>query len=131
MSDPSPPSPPLPPVQRVLVTGAFGNIGRHAVRELCAAGHRVRALGHGARPSMEERALARSFGAPVEVVRGDVRDRAAMDRAVRDVDCVVHLAFVIPPPALERPALAQSVNVEGTRTVLAAASAVTRPPRFL
>ncbi len=116
---------------RVLVTGAFGNIGRHAVRELSAAGHRVRALGHGARATAEERSLARAFGPAVEVVRGDVRDRAAMDRAVRDVDCVVHLAFVIPPPALERPALAQSVNVEGTRTVLAAAVAAARPPRFV
>ncbi len=117
---------------RVLVTGAFGNIGQHAVRELGASGHAVRALRFGARRrSAEERALARGFGPRVEVIDGDVRDRAAMDAAVRDVDVIVHLAFLIPPIALERPALAQSINVEGTRTVLAAARAASRPPRFL
>lgn len=127
MSDPSA----LPQAsQRVLVTGAFGNIGQNAVRELVAGGRRVRALGHG-RPSAADRALSRAWGPGVEVIRGDVRDRAAMDAAVRDVSCVVHLAYVIPPPALEAPALAQSVNVEGTRTLLAAAGAAARPPRFV
>jgi UDP-glucose 4-epimerase len=120
-----------PPSLRVFCTGAFGNIGQHAVRELCAAGHQVRALRHERRDRAAERALARAGGDRLEIVQGDVRDRAAMDRAVRDVDVVVHLAYVIPPPAVERPALAQSVNVEGTRTLLAAARAAPRPPRFL
>jgi len=109
--------------ETVLVTGAFGNIGRHAVRELSAAGYQVRALRHGAGP--------RGFGPGVEVVQGDVRDRAAMDAAVRGAGTVVHLAFLIPPPALERPALAHSINVEGTRTLLAACVAAPRAPRFL
>jgi UDP-glucose 4-epimerase len=117
--------------RRVLVTGAFGNIGQHAVRELRTGGYAVRALRHTARASAADRALARGFGPEVEVIHGDVRDRAAMDAAVRDVDAVVHLAYVIPPPALERPALAQSVNVEGTRTVLAAARAAQRPKHFV
>jgi uncharacterized caspase-like protein len=76
------------------------------VRELRAGGYAVRALRQSARPSAADRALARGFGPEVEVIHGDVRDRAAMDAAVRDVDAVVHLAYVIPPPALERPALA-------------------------
>jgi len=75
--------------------------------------------------------MAHAFGSQVEVIWGDVRDRAAMDAAVRDVSAVVHLAYLIPPPALERPAEAQSINVEGTRTLLAAASAAAPPPRFL
>jgi nucleoside-diphosphate-sugar epimerase len=114
--------------QKVLVTGAFGNIGRHTVTLLRERGHRVRALRRGA---FGERALLRRFGPTVEVLTGDVRDRAVMDRAVRDVDCVVHLAYVIPPLALSRPALSASVNVEGTRTVLLAAAAAPRPPRLL
>lgn len=122
----TPAAPPSP--LRVLVTGAFGNIGRHTVRALRDRGHHVRALRH---EGLRDRAVARAFGPRVEVVRGDVRDRAAMDRAVREVDCVVHLAYVIPPRALARPRLAESVNVEGTRTVLAAARAAARPPRFV
>jgi nucleoside-diphosphate-sugar epimerase len=57
----------------------------------------------------------------VEVLRGDVRDRAAMEAAMRGVDVVAHLAYLIPPPALEQPRLAESINLDGTRTVLAAA----------
>jgi nucleoside-diphosphate-sugar epimerase len=114
--------------QRVLVTGAFGNIGRHTVPALLRAGHSVRALRHRSEP---HRRLTRGFGPGVEVIRGDVRDRAAMDAAVRDVDCVVHLAYLIPPPALEKPALADAVNVGGTRTLLAAAVAAARRPRFV
>ena len=129
----TPKPPPQASSQLVFCTGAFGNIGQHAVRELCAAGHRVRALQHETRVTgAAERALARAFGdAASRSSPADERDRATMDRAVRDADVVVHLAYLIPPPALERPALAQSINVEGTRTVLAAAVAAARPPRFL
>lgn len=117
-----------PRPQTVLVTGAFGNIGSRTVPLLCAAGHRVRALSH---RWSRDRAQARRLPPGVEVVRGDVRDRALMEAAVRGVDCVVHLAYLIPPPALERPAEALSTNVEGTRTLLAATAARAPGARFL
>ncbi len=116
---------------RIFVTGAFGNVGRHAVRALVERGHEVRALKFSRASKMS---LARVFGAAAEhvrVVEGDVRDRAAMDEAVRGADVVVHLAYVIPPPALEDPALAESVNLGGTRALLDAARAAERPPKFL
>jgi nucleoside-diphosphate-sugar epimerase len=116
------------PASRVLVTGAFGNIGRHALAALVAEGHHVRALSHHQRG---DRAVARAIAPSIEVVSGDVRDRAAMDAAVRGMDCVVHLAYLIPPPALEKPDLAEAINVGGTRTLLEAAAAAPRPPRFL
>jgi nucleoside-diphosphate-sugar epimerase len=113
--------------ERVLVTGAFGNIGRNAVAALTAHGYRVRAL----RFERPDRAARRAVGPGVEVVSGDVRDRAAMDAAVRGCDVVVHLAYLIPPPALEKPDLAESINTGGTRTILDACRAAARPPRFL
>jgi nucleoside-diphosphate-sugar epimerase len=112
----------------VLVTGAFGNIGRNAVPALVAAGYRVRALSN---RLARDRATVGSFGPAVEIVRGDVRDRAAMDAALRDVDAVVHLAYLIPPPALEKPALAAAINIGGTRTLIDAALASARRPRLL
>jgi nucleoside-diphosphate-sugar epimerase len=111
---------------RVLVTGALGNIGSNTVPVLLERGHRVRALDVKPMPDELRRSLGRA-----EVVRADVRDRAAMDAAVRDVDVVVHLAYLIPPPAWDQPAQAEAVNVGGTNTLLDAAKAAATPPRFL
>jgi uncharacterized protein YbjT (DUF2867 family) len=49
----------------ILVTGATGNVGRHVVAQLCAAGVPVRAL---------TRDPAAVFPPGVEVARGDLRD---------------------------------------------------------
>jgi uncharacterized protein YbjT (DUF2867 family) len=67
----------------VLVTGGTGYIGRALVPELLRRGHRVRVL---ARPASQARVPA---GA--EAIAGDVLDAAALGRALRDGDTVVHL----------------------------------------
>jgi nucleoside-diphosphate-sugar epimerase len=106
---------------RIFLTGAFGNIGSEVWPLLVERGHFVRAL------SLEKRRAPNG----IEVVQGDVRDRALLDRAVADVDVVVHLAYVIPPPALENPVHAESVNVGGTRALIDACRAAPRPPKLL
>ena len=95
----------------VLVTGAFGNLGAATVEALLGEGGRVRAL----RFCREGRALARRWRGRVEIVDGDVRAPETLASAVRGVDVVVHLAYVIPPACLERPGEARRTNVDGTR----------------
>lgn len=112
---------------RVLVTGATGNIGASAVKVLADRGHQVRAMVFGAPPRLPA-ALTRS---QVEVFPGDIRDEARVAEAVRDQDAIVHLAYIIPPRSNEDPDLARSVNLDGTRTLLAAACQQTPLPRFL
>jgi len=79
--------------RRVLITGGAGFIGSHLADELLAHGYRVRALDslvpavHG-----EDRARPDHLAPEVELVQGDVRDRAAVDGALNDVDAVFHLA---------------------------------------
>jgi len=63
---------------KVLVTGAGGNLGRVLIPALRDAGHEVRA------------ADARPLELAAESVVADVRDRAAVDRAVDGVGAVVH-----------------------------------------
>lgn len=77
-------------MERILVTGGGGFIGRHVTRELIGRNYAVRILDafieqvHGADvPELPQGA---------ELIRGDVRDRAAVAEALEGVDAVVHLA---------------------------------------
>lgn len=70
----------------VLVTGSSGRIGRAAVAELVRRGHWVRGLDRAPVP------YAEPTTAPSEFVEGSLLDRAALDRAMRGVECLIHLA---------------------------------------
>jgi UDP-glucose 4-epimerase len=110
---------------KVLLTGAFGNVGSHTRPELARHGHQVRCF------DLPTRANHRAARGVADVVWGDVTDPAAVARAVEDVDIVVHLAAMIPPLADEKPDLAKAVNVGGTANVIDACQARPTPPRLL
>src|SRR5262245_33962912 len=77
-----------------LVTGGAGFIGTNLAARLCEDGSRVRVLDNLARPGSERNArwLLRHGGGLVDLYRGDVRDRRAVDQALEGVDAVIHLA---------------------------------------
>jgi UDP-glucose 4-epimerase len=104
---------------RVLVTGAFGNIGRFTVDSLLELGHSVRAMAHTGPDSK----LVKRWGSRVEVVRADLTRRDTLPPAVRGIDRVLHLAYVIPPRCLEKPEESRRVNVDGTRHLIEALKA--------
>ena len=64
----------------ILVTGAAGRIGRAAVRELVARGHRVRAFD------------VVAAGGTDDVIVGNITDPEAVRRAVQGIDVLIHLA---------------------------------------
>jgi dTDP-L-rhamnose 4-epimerase len=81
---------------RVLITGGAGFIGSHVADALLANGHSVRILDnltpqvHGAgcrRPAY--------LAEEAELLVGDVRDRAALERALRGIEAVIHLAAAV------------------------------------
>ncbi len=111
----------------VLVTGAFGNVGRYTVAELLRQGYTVRAFDL---PTPANRKTARRFEARAEIIWGDIRDAEAVHRAAAGQDVVLHLAAIIPPMSDEDPELARQVNVDGTRHVIAACQAQPTPPRL-
>ena len=99
----------------VLVTGGTGFLGRAIVEQLLARGDRVKALAR-------SEGSARTLGAlGAEPVRGDVLLFEVLAAAMRGCELVYHAAganaFCLrdPSPMFE-------VNVEGSRTVVAAAA---------
>jgi nucleoside-diphosphate-sugar epimerase len=71
-----------------LVTGATGFTGGHLARGLVARGHTVRALVRSRRAASHLDTLG------IELVEGDVRDRASLERAVDGVERVYHIAAI-------------------------------------
>jgi nucleoside-diphosphate-sugar epimerase len=94
-----------------LVTGGAGFLGRYIVDALLARGDRVRSFGRGAYPELEAQG--------VEVIRGDLRDSAALAAACRDIDCVFHAA-ALPGIGIDRDAYV-TVNRTGTELLLSTA----------
>lgn len=112
---------------RVLVTGAFGNVGRAVASALLADGHHVVATDLASKPA--RRVAARLVHPRLEVRWGDLTaPGAATDLVAGQFDAVVHLAGVIPPVAYARPELARRVNVDATAALVEViAGSVSRP----
>lgn len=109
---------------RYLVTGGAGFIGSHLVHTLLEQGAAVRVLDNfstGKRENLE--GLHETFnGSKFEVLEGDLRDRAAVKEAVKDVDVVFHeAAFVSVPESMEKPQDCFDVNVAATAGLFDAA----------
>jgi dihydroflavonol-4-reductase len=99
----------------VLVTGANGFIGSAVTRALLGRGFEIRAL---VQPGTD---TANLDPLDVTTVTGDLRDEAAVARAVEGCRGVFHVAALYRFWAAD-PRLFYAVNVDGTRNVLAAAS---------
>ena len=117
--------------ERIFVTGGAGFIGSRLAGVLTEAGAKVLAYdslipqvhGHDAVPVLKG-----------ELVRADIRDRAALSTAVRDFapTIVVHLAAETGTgQSAEEPARYSEVNVVGTALLIETLRALPQPPRRL
>jgi UDP-glucose 4-epimerase len=99
----------------VLVTGGAGFIGSHSVDALLADGATVRVLddlSSGKRGNLQTHAK-------LEILEGDIRDVATVERALQGVTHVLHLAAqVFVPASIERPVHSASINITGFLNVL-------------
>jgi len=101
----------------VLVTGGFGFIGGSLVKKLLDEGFNVVVLENFSKPQYFNVERAKSRGA--RVVKGDVRNKDNVEKALEDVDVVIHLAALIDArESIEKPAEYESVNVQGTLNML-------------
>jgi uncharacterized protein YbjT (DUF2867 family) len=78
-------------MNRILVIGGTGNVGRHVVDQLAATGARFRV--------MTRNPDAASLPPQIEVVHGDLMVPETLDRCLQDID-TVFLVWVAPPTAV-------------------------------
>jgi len=113
---------------KVLVTGAFGNIGRKTLESLLRQGHQVRCFDL---ETKANRRTARRFRGQIEVAWGDVCCGKDVDAAVQGREVVVHLAFIMPPASEDRPQWAWDINVGGTQNLLQSMRSLPSPPKII
>ena len=102
------------------MTGGAGYVGSKLVPALISAGHRVHVLdlyifGEDIFGDLAEDANLKQF-------KGDIRDKATVDKAVAGCDTVIHLACVSNDPSFELdPTLGKSINYDAFRPLIHAA----------
>ena len=95
----------------ILVTGSSGFIGNHVVREALNNGYAVKGLD-----------LKDNNESAIEFVKGDIRDKSAVSKAMEGVDFVIHLAAITSVVQFEKdPVGCFDINVNGFMNVLWAA----------
>ena len=105
-----------------LVTGGAGFIGSHLTKRLLAEGGCVRVLDNFSTGSPDNLPRAGPPGADLEIIRGDVRDLEAVERAARGATAIFHQAAMLSVPhSVADPLGANEHNVTGTLQVLEAA----------
>jgi len=117
--------------ENILITGGAGFIGSHLADALLQAGHSVRVLDnlhsqvHGPGERRPEH-LARDL----QLIVGDVRDRAAVQRALTGIDVVFHFASLVGVgQSMYRMENYLSVNDVGTAVLLE--EICKQPPRSM
>lgn len=108
----------------ILLTGGAGYIGAHCCVSLLDAGHDVIVLDDfsNATPVVFDRIEAVTGKRPT-VITGDIRDSEILDTlfTTHSIDAVIHMAGLkAVGESVQKPLLYYAVNVEGSRTLIAA-----------
>ena len=100
---------------RCAVTGGCGFIGSHVVDALVARGDSVIVLDDLSSGTVD------NLNGHARFITGSILDTSIVDNAVREVDCVIHLAaWAQVPRSIEDPLGTHQLNVVGTLNVLEA-----------
>ena len=119
---------------KVLLTGAFGNVGSSTLEALLKQGHQVRCFDIKTPNNLR---LARKYRGRTEIIWGDLRKYEDVRSAVEGQDIVVHLAFIIPKlshtgkDCEAHPQWAREINIGGTSHVIQAIQAQPSPAKLI
>jgi UDP-glucose 4-epimerase len=100
---------------RVLITGGAGRLGINVDKAFIRGGFHVRVFDL---DTPLNRRTVRKLRGKAEIFWGDITRPDSVRAALDEVDAVVHMAGILPPVAYDKPELAASVNVGGTRNIV-------------
>ena len=122
-------------VDTILITGAFGQIGKRCAQILLDRGRTVIAvdLRNDKTVAVEQELSATAPSGALIPEYVDLTDAEAVRGliATHQPGAIVHLAALLAPLSYRNPTLAKKVNVGGTENLLAAAAGLPRPPLWL
>jgi UDP-glucose 4-epimerase len=97
---------------KILITGAFGNVGKAVIEESCKRGHKIIVFEIDNKKTRKD---ARKYRNKIEkVLFGDIRNLEDVRKAVQQCDAVIHLAAIIPPISKKHREITMDVNYGGT-----------------
>ncbi|MHA1441704.1 MAG: NAD-dependent epimerase/dehydratase family protein, partial [Candidatus Heimdallarchaeota archaeon] len=116
---------------KILLTGAFGNVGTSTLNELVKHNHHIRCFDIPTKRNKKKARKFKNFQGKIEFFWGDLRNSSDVDKAVEDREVIIHLGAIIPPLANSKPEIAEPVNIGGTKNILNAMKKQANPPRLL
>jgi nucleoside-diphosphate-sugar epimerase len=113
---------------KILITGAFGNIGQKVIHILLDKSYQVVCFDL---ENKKNREVAEQFAARVNVVWGDITNEQQVCNVISDVDAVIHMAALLPAVVDRNPALGEKVNVGGTKNIISAIKQSDKQPQLI
>ncbi len=104
-------------LKSILVTGGAGYIGSVLTHKLVELGYNVRiidSLIYG-KDGISDLISKNS----VELIEKDIRDEKTLNEAVKEIDCVIHLAAIVGDPLCKKiPVAAKQINEDATKKLV-------------
>ena len=118
---------------KIALTGATGNMGIQAVRELIKLPEAVirMLVFKGEKRIREIKKICKGHTQRIEFVYGGLNDADVCAKLVDGVDYVVNMAAVIPPHSDQHPERAIDCNERGVNTLVSAIEGTTPQPKFI
>ena len=110
---------------RFLITGGSGFIGSHLAESLISRGDEVVIIDNQSTGSIKNLSNVES---KVELIVGDILDKALLEKYVSESDYVVHLAAALGVfNIVKKPLQSLKINIQGTENVLELADKFRKP----
>ena len=115
-------------MMKLLITGAFGNLGLVCLERAIDKGFSVVAVDI---PSKQNKRLASKYKNQCKIVLTDYKTSEWLQNNLLNLHAIIHLAAILPPVTESNPALAKSVNIDLTASIINTFKLIESPPVFI